>query len=72
LDIARSIRVTNIKKGQRLFDVGSVGDQFFIIVQGKIGIYYPSKEYTALKEDEKEANQRLICVSPAEAVALRT
>jgi signal-transduction protein with cAMP-binding, CBS, and nucleotidyltransferase domain len=71
LDIARSIRITNVQKGERLFSAGEVREQFYVIVKGKVGIFYPSKEYNAIKEDEDSA-QRLICVSAEEATALRT
>jgi hypothetical protein len=60
-----------VKKNQRLFNVGDPADSMYIIISGKMGIFYPKVQYKEVKADER-ANTRIISISEKEAKALRT
>jgi hypothetical protein len=50
--------------------VGDAADSMYIIISGKVGVYFPKPNYKDVKADER-ANTRIVSISEKEAKTLR-
>jgi hypothetical protein len=50
--------------------VGDAADSMYIIISGKVGVYFPKSNYKDVKADER-ANTRIVSLSEKEAKTLR-
>jgi hypothetical protein len=50
--------------------VGDAADSMYIIISGKVGVYFPKPHYKELKADER-AHTRIVSLSEKEAKTLR-
>ncbi len=44
IEIAKSITLEKLKPKDYIFQFGDQGDKFYIIIQGKVGVFVPDKK----------------------------
>ncbi|CAI2382688.1 unnamed protein product [Moneuplotes crassus] len=58
LDIIKRLKLEFIPRGEIVFDMGSIGDKFYIILKGMVSILVPGKRAMAKKSTSQGGNEK--------------
>ena len=53
-ECCRVMNLETAQKGSKVFEFGEIGDKFYIILEGKVGVFVPTKKIVNQEEQKKE------------------
>jgi hypothetical protein len=67
LELCKCIKFDKIDRHRRLFNADDKADKFYIVVQGKLGIYFPKQKFATVRDEDRGTGQRCVLISTKEA-----